>query len=467
MNTIDVAIIVGYFPVIALVGLIGMKKAKTTEDYAVAGRNLNFPMFTACLAALTLGGAATIGTAKLGYQFGLSGIWFVTAQGLGMIIISIFLAKKIFKLRVLTIGEMLENRFNVEARIISSLVSATYTTMLTVTQIIAIGSVINVWVGWNVMVSILVAGGIVLFYTVLGGMWSVTMTDIVQFSVMTIGIFFIMLPLSLSKVGGFEGLQASIPAGHFNVTATGGLDIAKSILLYTLGIVVGQDVWQRLFTAKSLKVTRAGMIAAGGYSFLYAATVSIIGMCAFVVVPNLNVPQNAFASIAIEILPAGALGFVLAGVLSALMSTSSGTLLASSTLIVNDVIKRLFLPNMSEKTFLAVTRFTTLAIGVFCIICALWIQDVLVALDIAFAILSGALFFPIILGFFWKKVSARSVFYSIILSTVVIGVGLGIYGTVSIIPIVYGLITSIVVILIFTLVESLRHPASSDVGMKQ
>lgn len=467
MNTIDVSIIIGYFVVIALVGVIGMKRAKTTEDYAVAGRNLNFPMFTACLAALTLGGAATIGTAKLGYQFGLSGMWFVTAQGLGMVIISIFLAKKIFKLRILTIGEMLENRFNVEARIISSLVSATYTTMLTVTQIIAIGSVINVWVGWNVIVSILVAGGIVLFYTVLGGMWSVTMTDIVQFSVMTIGIFFIMLPLSLSKVGGLAGLQASIPSSYFDVSTTGGLDIAKSILLYTLGIVVGQDVWQRLFTAKSLKVSRAGMIAAGGYSFLYAVTVSIIGMCAFVLIPNLDVPQNAFASIAIEILPAGALGFVLAGVLSALMSTSSGTLLASSTLIVNDIIKRLFVTNMNERSFLAITRLTTLAIGIFCIICALWIQDVLVALDISFAVLSGALFFPIILGFYWKRVSARSVFYSIILSAVVIGIGLAIYGTASIIPILFGLITSIVVIIVFTIVESFCKKVSTDVEVKQ
>ncbi|WP_246197378.1 sodium:solute symporter [Cytobacillus depressus] len=465
MNMIDVAIIITYFCVIAIVGVIGMKRAKTSEDYTVAGRNLNFFMFTACLSALTLGGAATIGTAKLGYQFGLSGMWFVFSQGLGLIIISLFLAKKIFNLRVITIGEMLENRFNVEARLISSLVSATYTTMLTVTQVIAIGSVLNVWVGWNSTVSILVAGGIVMFYTVLGGMWSVTMTDIVQFAVMTIGIFFIMLPLSLQKVGGFSGLQASLPVGHFNLTATGGLDILKSIMLYTLGIVVGQDVWQRVFTAKSLKVSRIGMIASGGYSVLYAVTVAIIGMCALVVVPDLAVPQNAFATIAMQALPVGALGLVLAGVLSALMSTSSGTLLASSTLIVNDVIKRLFMQNMSEKRFLQISRMTTLAIGIFSIVCALWIQDVLAALDIAFAVLSGALFFPIILGFFWKRVSARAVFYSIIASTVVIGISLAKYGTTSIIPILYGLITSIIIILILTIVEALRKSASDHIQM--
>lgn len=463
MNAIDITIIVVYFVIIALVGVIGAKRAKTSEDYTVSGRNLNFFMFTACLSALTLGGAATVGTAKLGYQFGLSGMWFVTAQGIGLVIISIFLAKKIFNLRVLTIGEMLENRFNVEARLISSLVSTTYTTLLTVTQIIAIGSILNVWVGWDFNVSILVAGGIVLFYTVLGGMWSVTMTDIVQFLVMTIAIFFIMVPLSLDKIGGFSGLKENLPSSHFNITVMGGLDIFKSILLYSLGIIVGQDVWQRIFTARSLKISRIGMIVSGGYSFLYAIAVAIIGMCALVAIPNLSEPQNAFASMAVTTLPAGALGFVLIGVLSALMSTSSGTLIASSTLIVNDIIKRLFIKNISDKNFVLVTRLTTLIVGIFSIVCALWIQDVLAALDIAFAILSGALFFPIIFGFFWRQVTARAVFYSIIVSTLVIAIGLATKGTTSIVPILYGLVTSIVTILGFTLTKSLRKSSVEEI----
>lgn len=465
MRIVDVSIIIGYFTLITAVGLLGMKKAKTSEDYAIAGRNLNFFMYFGCMSALTLGGAATIGTAKLGYISGISGMWFVCAQGIGLIVISIFLAKKIFNLKVLTIGEMLENRFNVEARVMSSIVSAIYTTMLTVTQIIAIGSILNVWIGWNYTLSILVAGGIVIIYTGLGGMWSVTMTDIVQFLVMTIGIFFVMLPMSLNQVGGFNGLKNAIPSNYLDISAMGGLDIFKSILLYTLGIVVGQDVWQRIFTAKSLKVSRTGMIAAGGYSFLYAITITIIGMCAFVAIPNLSDPQGAFASMAINTLPTGALGFVLAGVLSALMSTSSGTLIASSTLIVNDIIKRLFMPHMSDKKFLTVSRITTLSVGVFSVVCALWIRDVLSALDIAFAVLSGALFFPIILGFFWKKVTAKAVFYSILFSTIAIGISLFFEGTSAVTPILYGLLTSLLTIVIFTISGKITKVSNSKVDI--
>lgn len=183
---------------------------------------------------------------------------------------------------------------------------------------------------------------------------------------------------------------------------------------------------------------------------MYAITVAIIGMCAFAVLPTITDPQNAFASMAITTLPPGVLGIVLAGVLSALMSTASGTLIASSTLIVNDIITRFWKRDMNEKRFLIVSRLTTLSVGVFSMVCALWIQDILVALDIAFAVLSGALFFPIIFGFFWKRVTARAVFYSILISSVVILISLMMKGTTSIVPILYGLVTSCVTIVLFS-----------------
>ena len=81
------------------------------------------------------------------------------------------------------------------------------------------------------------------------------------------------------------------------------------------------------------------------------------------------------------------------------MSTASGTLLASSTLISNDIIKKVWLKNISEKNYLILTRVNTLIVGVLAIIFALWIQDVLVALDVAYAILSGAIFVPFVVSF--------------------------------------------------------------------
>ena len=158
-----------------------------------------------------------MGTAKLGYEFGLSGIWMVVAIGAGVVCLGIFLTKKISRFKVLTISEMLEKRYNKETRLVSAIVAAIYTLMLTVVQMIGIGSLLNVWLGWNLPLCIILGGGIVFLYTTLGGMWSVTMTDIVQFVIMTVGVFFLMLPLSLSKAGGLGALNAELPAEFFNL----------------------------------------------------------------------------------------------------------------------------------------------------------------------------------------------------------------------------------------------------------
>lgn len=446
-NTLDVAIMIAYLLLLVIVGIIGSRRAKTSEDYVLAGRNLGFFMYFGCLGAVILGGASTIGSTKLGYEFGISGMWLVVMLGLGIMLLGIFLAKKISNLSVMTISEYLSKRFGVEAGLVSAVIAATYAMMVSVTQVIGMGTILNVLLGWNLTVSMLVGGGVVLFYTILGGMWSVTMTDIVQFIIMTIGVFFIMLPLGLSKAGGWSNLQSQLPDTYFTFTGIGGQEIFQYFLLFALGMVVAQDIWQRILTAKTIKVARVGTVAAGVYSLLYGIAVAIIGMCAFVILPNLEDTQNTFASMAVAILPSGVLGLVIAAVVSALMSTASGTLLASSTLISNDIIKRFFLKNITDDQYLALSRVVTTVIGILTIVCALWIQDVLVALDVAYAVLSGGIFAPVILGLFWKKATAKAAFYAIIASTAVILAGLAIEGITSTAPIIYGIAVSFVVMI--------------------
>lgn len=462
MGTVDIVMITLYFSIIAGVGILGAKKATNSEEYMVAGRNLNFFMYLGCLAAVILGGASTMGTAKLGYEYGLSGIWMVVAIGTGVVCLGIFLTKKISRFKVLTISEMLELRFSKETRLVSAVVAAIYTLMLTVVQMIGIGSLLNVWLGWSLPLCIIVGGGVVFVYTALGGMWSVTMTDIVQFVVMTLGVFFLMLPRSFSEAGGWSALHTELPLAFFHLGNIGGERIFQYFILFTLGLMVGQDIWQRLFTARTRKVATYGTVAAGIYAYLYAIALAIIGMCAFLIMPNIDISQNVFAEMAMVVLPPGILGIVLASVASAIMSTASGTIIACSTLISNDVIKRFFKPDISDQSFILASRLTTLGIGIFSIVCAIWIQDILIALDVAYAVLSGSLFFPVLFGLFSKRVSARAAFLSIILSAAVILAGLGILGITSTDPILYGLLVSFVSIITISFCFSKGEESKTD-----
>jgi SSS family solute:Na+ symporter len=166
---------------------------------------------------------------------------------------------------------------------------------------------------------------------------------------------------------------------------------------------------------------------------------------------------------AISILPSGVLGVVLASVCSALLSTASGTLLASSTLLTHDIMKQYWFKQMDDQRFLILSRVTTLCIGTLAIIFAIWIQDVLVALDVAYAILSGAIFVPLVVGYFWNWATAKAAFASIIAGTIVVLAGLAIEGITSTNPIMYGIAVSLIVMVAMSLATSAKtYPTAQE-----
>ncbi|MFJ8513316.1 sodium:solute symporter [Lysinibacillus xylanilyticus] len=452
MNILDTFVLLLYFGVLMIIGIIGVKKAKSEKDFVLAGSRLGYYSHVGCLAAVIIGGAATMGSTTLGYNFGVSGLWFVSMMGFGIAALGLFVVNKIGGYEVFTISQLLGKRFGEGTQLISAIVTAIYTLMVVVTQVIGMGNVIHVLLGWSLIPSMIIGGGIVLFYTILGGMWSITLTDIIQFIVMTIGVFFIMFPFSVNSVGGLTALFSSVPEAHLSLTNIGWDRIFQYFLLYFFGLMVSQDIWQRVFTARNQKVAKRSAISAGLYSVLYGLVLSIVGMCALVLLPNLGDSQAAFTSLALEILPPGLLGLVLASVCSALMSNASGAIFASATLITNDIIKVYVKKDMTDKDIINTSRIVILGLGVLAIIFSVWIQNILVALDMAYAILSGAIFVPLIVGLYWKRVTSKAAFYSIIASSLVIFISFIIFGITSTLPIIYGLITGLVVIVGFTLI---------------
>src|SRR5690606_12315751 len=124
MGLLDVFVLTVYFAALMTVGIIGTKKAKTSEMYMVAGRNLGVFMFFGCLTAVFLGGSSTIGTAQLGYENGVSGVWFVFSMGLGIMLFGLLLYKRVTGYQLMTISEFLGKRFNTGAKLIGATVAA-------------------------------------------------------------------------------------------------------------------------------------------------------------------------------------------------------------------------------------------------------------------------------------------------------------------------------------------------------
>ena len=181
----DSAVMIGYLVAILVVGWWASRRANTKSEFLVADRRLGHLMYSGTMAAIVLGGASTIGGVRLGYKYGISGAWLVLTIGLGVFGVSVLFARRITRLRVYTVSDMLHLRYGESAAAISGVVMWAYALMLMVTSTIACATIFGVLFDLGRVASVLLGGGIVVVYSVLGGMWSITVTDMVQFVVKT------------------------------------------------------------------------------------------------------------------------------------------------------------------------------------------------------------------------------------------------------------------------------------------
>ena len=457
---IDIAVIVVYFALMLGMGWWGLRRARSSDDYLVAGRRLGPALYTGTLSAVVLGGASTIGGVRLGYLYGISGMWLVFMLGLGIIALSVFFAGRLSRLDVYTLPEMLERRYSAAGRLLGGVVMAAYDLMVAVTATLAIGTVVDVVIGVPRVPAILIGGGIVVVYTVLGGMWSITLTDIVQFGIMTVGIFLILLPIGLDQAGGVAGLRDSLPDSYFSVTGIGGSTIFTYFLIYFFGIIIGQDVWQRVFTARNAEVARYAGLGAGLYCMLYAVAGAVIGMSAAVLYPGLEVPDNAFATIVDGALPVGLKGLVLAAALAAVMSTASACLLAAATILANDVWGRF--RRGSDGASLSENRGWALCCGVVVVVLSCLVQDVVAGLTVAYNLLVGGLLVPVIGALVWRRATGTAALAAMAIGSLVVVVLMVRDGLLANSPVYYSLAASLVVFVAVSLLTRSSDPERLD-----
>lgn len=450
---VDYTVIVVYLAGMLAMGWWGMRRARSKSDFLVAGRRLGPVMYSGTMAAIVLGGASTIGGVGLGYQYGLSGAWMVFTIGLGLLALSVFFSARIARLKVYTVSEMLDLRYGGRAGVISGVVMWAYTLMLAVTSTIAYATIFDVLFDMNRTLAIVLGGSIVVAYSTLGGMWSITLTDMVQFVVKTIGVLLLLLPIAVVKAGGFGEMKAKLPTGYFDPLGIGGETIFTYVLIYTFGMLIGQDIWQRVFTAGSDRTARWGGTVAGTYCLVYAVAGAVIGTAAKVLYPDLGSPDDAFATIVKDELPIGVRGLVLAAALAAVMSTSSGALIACATVANNDIWSRL----RGAAKFrggeeghgedghdeVRGNRVFILVMGIGVIVTAIALNNVVEALTVAYNLLVGGLLVPILGGLLWKRGTAQGALASVIVGGLAVVGLMAAYGILANEPVYYGLLLSL------------------------
>ncbi|MEA5454109.1 sodium:solute symporter [Sinomonas sp. JGH33] len=483
-SAINSAIVIVYLAAMLAFGWWGKSRTKNNSDYLVAGRRLGPLLYTGTMAAVVLGGASTVGGVGLGYKFGISGMWLVVAIGSGVLLLSLLFAGMIQRLRIYTVAQMLTLRYGTRSTQTSGIIMLAYTLMLCATSTTAYATIFVVLFGWERWIAIAVGGAIVLIYSTVGGMWSITLADQVQFVIKTVGVFFLMLPFVLNAAGGFDGIRSRLDAAFFQWDGIGVETIVTYFVVYTLGLLIGQDIWQRVFTAKTPGVARWGGTTAGIYCVLYGLAGAVIGMAARVALPNIDVKSLGkdvvYAEVATHVLPLVIGGLVLAAAVAAMMSTASGALIAAATVARTDVVpfvagwfgrKVAIEHDRNPEEDVRENRLWVLGLGVAAIVIAILVKDVVAALTIAYDILVGGLLVAILGGLVWKRGTGLGAAVSMAVGSIVtlgtmtwleIHAAVPLDGIYANEPIYYGLITSAV----SYVAVSLRTPRTDEGVMR-
>ncbi len=412
VSTTFVLVVAGAYVLGLLVlGLFASTRVRDATDFVVAGRRLGLGLCTFTLFATWFGGGTLIGAAGAAYGGGLNA---VAADPFGaalcLLLAGAFYVRLLRRLRLLTVPDFFRRRFGPAAEVLSAVSLFPAYVGWVGSQLLAVGTVLSAMAGLPFLTSVLVATGIVLAYTVLGGMWAVAFTDFFQAIVLIAAISF-LLPLVVSDAGGVAVVLERLPEAKLRFLPTGGLLewclFVQAWLIIGIGNLPGQDLMQRALASKDERVAQWGAYF-GGALYLFVGLIPVsLGLVGTLLLPGLANPEEIVPRLALEYLPPAGLALFLAALFSALMSSADSGLLAPASVFGQNVLPHLW--PASVRRAQSVLRATRLAVVVFCglaLAVALAFGSVYTLMVESWTAMMVALFGPLTLGMYWKRTNA-------------------------------------------------------------
>jgi solute:Na+ symporter, SSS family len=425
MAPLDLIIIAVYFAAVLSIGFIFSRRGKTTTEYFLAGRHVGWIAIGASLFATNISSEHFLGLAGTGSRSGLAVGHFEWLACLIVLLLGWVFTPFYLKSGVFTMPEFLERRYNSTARWYLSVVSIVAYVLTKISiSLYAGGILLQAVVGWDMYTSAIVIVLITGLYTVLGGLSAVIYADLVQ-TVILIGGSLLLTLIGLDRAGGWNALVAGTPQDFWSMfKPMSDPDFPWTGIVFgapILGIwywCTDQYIVQRVLSARNLDNARAGTILAGFLKILPVFLLVLPGVIALKLSGGTVSGDRAYAWMVTTLLPTGARGLVVAGLLAALMSSLSAMFNSTSTLLTIDIFKRLR-PEADDRSLV---RFGRLATGAMVVLGLLWIpfigllsdERMYVYLQSVQAYISPPIAACFLFGIFWNRVNGRGAVSSLV-----------------------------------------------------
>ena len=417
-----------YLTVTIGIGLYAARRVKNTADFAVAGRHLPLTMIITLTFATWFGSELVLGIPAKFMQDGMGGIVEDPfGAGMCLILVGVFFAARLYKMDLLTISDYYKVRYGTFVEVFCSiLIMISYLGWVSA-QVVALGLVFNllsndlISVPWGMalgMVSILA-------YTLIGGMWSVAVTDFVQMIVLIVGLL-ILAYFASDMAGGADKvieLASSKDLFKFWPEPTYGeiMTFVAAAITMMLGSIPQQDVFQRVMSARDMRAATVGPVIGGSMYILFAFVPIFLVATALIVMPEqaaaliADDPQKVLPTLVMEKMPFIMQVIFFGALLSAIKSCASATLLAPTTTFVENILRHFV--QMDDRTTLKAMRLSVLGFSGIVLAYAIAMEGTSI-----YEMVSGAYqvplvgaFIPLTFGLYWKRATSQGGIFACVL----------------------------------------------------
>lgn len=413
-----------YILLTLLIGFWASRRIKSSLDFTLAGRQLTTVLVGITIFATWFGPELLMGMPALFATEGIKGIiadQFSTL--ICLIIIARFFARKMHEMEIITINDFFRDRFNPKVELVTSLVNILVYVAWIGSQLLALALIFNSLFDISIFWGIVLGSSVVLVYTYIGGMWAVSYTDFIQ-SIVIIGGLLALLIAMLTQTNILEAAIASKPASFWSIvpepTVQGWSSQISDWTIFAVGALAAQEIYQRSNAASNSTSAVDGVYMSGILIFLVGIIPLLLGLMGGELHPELlqiNEGQNLIPEIVARYAHPGIQILVFGALISAILSTSSGAMLAPATIIGENIIKPLY-PSISDADLLFTTRLSVILVAIIASGIALFSKNIHDLVILATSISMVSLVAPFTLGLFWSRASITGAWSGIILGTI-------------------------------------------------
>ncbi len=378
-SRVDLYVVGVYMVLMIAVGIVTSFFNKDDSDFFKSGNKMSWwlsgiSLFMSSFTVYTFTGAA-----GLAYRAPSVAFFFYLCNGLAMIFSIWVLSARWRRTRASTVMSYLSERYGISTNQLYSWSHLGVAVVQGGVQLLALGKFISVALGTDLAATIIVCGLVIAFYCLIGGLWGVVITDTLQFMVL-FPCALVAMFLGLYKMGGFSHLVTAAPPGYWRIE-TQEFDWAflAAVAVGTTFAMSSGAAAQRYFSVRDEKearkvavITMILLLIAPVIWFLPPVVTRLLGLDLASVTVGLNAPQEAaYVAFCMKFLPPGAMGIMLAAMLSATMSTLSANFNIYAAVITEDIIKQVFWKKARPEKLLFIGRIVTLVLGTLVVIAAI------------------------------------------------------------------------------------------------